>query len=75
MYRAEINGKVVMLNVSADGALWHHVLGRGQVILANSDDAYQFALAHVVPEDLPHIVRRLKPSTTVAHYMGSQLVN
>lgn len=73
MYRAQLHGREVMVNVSSDGAIWHHVLGRGQVILASSGDAYEWAKIHVAPEDFENVVRRLKPSTTIQHYMQSHL--
>lgn len=59
-YRATIRGKIVMLQVGADGCLWTWQIGKGQVVLASSSEAYEFALAYVDPKELSSLLPKLK---------------
>jgi hypothetical protein len=72
MYRANLDGKQIVVTIGADSSIWTWKLGRGQVTLANSDDSYLWALAHIHPDDLPEVRRKLKPNHA-NNYMSSQL--
>lgn len=73
MYRATVDGREIKVHIGADSSIWTWNMVRGQVTLANSDDSYQWALAHVHPDDLPAVRSKLKPNQA-NHYMSSHLV-
>lgn len=57
MYRAIVDGKEIQVQFSSDGAIWTWQDGKGQRVLATSDKAFDFVMAHVVRADRANALR------------------